>query len=72
MAAEVKLAISELEERDATIVKLRADLETQSSARAFAEGALQSARQERVSWRNTQEASAASEGAREKLSRLRA
>jgi chromosome segregation ATPase len=74
MAAEVKLAISELEQRDALILKLRADLETQSSARAFAEGALQSARQERVSWRGAQEAnaSAPNESSRDKLSRLRA
>ena len=74
MTAEVKLAISELEARDASIARLRADLETQSSARAFAEGALQSARQERVSWRNVVDnnAAAANEGAREKLNRMRA
>jgi chromosome segregation ATPase len=73
MAAEVKLAISELESRDALIARLRADLETQSSARAFAEGALQSARQERVSWRNSVDANAAATSeARDKLTRLRA
>jgi len=73
IAAEVKLAISELEARDAMIARLRADLETQSSARAFAEGALQSARQERVSWRNAVDANvAAAHEGREKLSRLRA
>jgi len=70
MAAEVKLAISELETRDATIVKLRADLETQSAARAFAEGALQSARQDRVSWRTAQDS--ANEANREKLNKMRA
>ena len=74
MTSEVKLAISELESRDGMIARLRADLETQSSARAFAEGALQSARQERVSWRNAVDANATAvnEVAREKLNRLRA
>jgi chromosome segregation ATPase len=59
IGSEVKLAIAELESRDALIVRLRADLESQSSARAFAEGALQSARQERVSWRNAVDANVA-------------
>jgi chromosome segregation ATPase len=68
MADEIKLAISELEQRDALITKLRADLDAQCAARAFAEGALQSARQERVTWHRSMEPDAN----REKLSRLRA
>ena len=70
MAEEIKLAISELEQRDALIARLRTDLETQSAGRAFAEGALQSARQERVAWHKAMDNAA--ETPREKLGRLRA
>ncbi|MGO9742218.1 MAG: hypothetical protein ACLPN5_12025 [Roseiarcus sp.] len=50
IAQEVKLAIGELEARDAIIAELREKYESQSAARAFAEGALQSARKERSVW----------------------
>jgi chromosome segregation ATPase len=51
MAEEARHAMAELESRDAVIAKLRSDLETQTAARAFAEGALQSARHERAALR---------------------
>jgi crescentin len=72
---------AEREEVEARLAKLREQLEAEQAARSFAEGALQAARQERGSRRHDAEGAAgappiepptaASEGARDKITRLR-
>ncbi len=72
---------SEQEEFEARLAKLKEQLEAEQSARSFAEGALQAARQERGSRRHETEAAPgaspkepptpANEGARDKITRLR-
>ncbi len=69
MAEETKHAMAERESRDAVISKLRADLETQTAERAFAEGALHSARNDRAALRR---AEGNADAAPEKLGRLSA
>jgi crescentin len=72
---------AEREEVEARLAKLREQLEAEQAARSFAEGALQAARQERGSRRHDAEGAAgappkepptaASEGASDKVTRLR-
>lgn len=79
LSDQARIAASERDLRDERINKLREQLEAESAARAFAEGALQSARQERAGWpRDTEAKSAAredepatGESGRDKVTRLR-
>ena len=81
VAEQNKAMETEREELEARLAKLKEQLEAEPAARSFAEGALQAARQERGSRRHETEAAAgaspkepltpASEGARDKITRLR-
>ena len=76
-----KTAEAEREEFEARLAKLKEQLEAEQAARSFAEGALQAARQERGYRRHEADGTAgaapkepptqASEGARDKITRLR-
>jgi chromosome segregation ATPase len=81
IAEQSKAMEAERETLEATLAKLREELEAERSARAFAEGALHAARQERGSRRHDGEGTSASaskdpqppvsETARDKIARLR-
>jgi len=80
IAEQGKAMDGERETFQERLAKLREELEAERSARAFAEGALQAARQERGSRRHEPEGassspkeppSPSSEGARDKITRLR-
>jgi len=80
IADESKAMAAEREAAEAKLVRLKEELEAEQAQRAFAEGALQAARQERGSRRHDAEAAAdaqpkdapvpASDGARDKIARL--
>jgi crescentin len=81
IAEQTKTMEAEGQEYEARLAKLREQFEAEQAARSFAEGALQAARQERGSRRHEPEGAApgapkdpavpASEGARDKITRLR-
>ena len=79
IAEQDKAIDAEREEFEERLAKLKEQLEAEQAARAFAEGALQAARQERGSRRHDAEGAAApkdpqppaSETARDKIARLR-
>ena len=79
VAEQNKAMETEREELAARLAKLKEQLEAEQSARSFAEGALQAARQERGSRRHEAEGAVApkepptpvNESARDKITRLR-
>ena len=81
IAEESRAMAAERELAEEKLAKLKEELEAEQAARAFAEGALQAARQERGSRRRDAEAASgaqpkdspvpASEGTRDKIARLR-
>jgi chromosome segregation ATPase len=78
LADETKAMETAREEFQARLAKLKEELEAEQATRAFAEGALQAARQERGSRRHDLDAPApkepptpANESARDKITRLR-
>ena len=81
LAEQSQAMEAEGQEFEARLTKLKEQLEAEQAARSFAEGALQTARQERGSRRHEAEGAAgaspkepagpASEGARDKITRLR-
>jgi crescentin len=77
IAERAQATQSEKDEYEEKLAKLKEQFDAEQAARAFAEGALQTARQERGSRRNDADASAApkeqpqGETPREKITRLR-